>query len=325
MDYLMELGGLALGSRLKRLSERISSEVASIYEQQGINFEPRWFPVFHYIGCQHEASIVEIAKAIGVTHPAVNQIARELLSIGLIDEVVDSDDKRKRLLSLTSKGRKLYADLAQTWRIIRISVGEAVEESGHDLVAALEALENVLNKKALASRFNQNDRLLHTAKIEVIDFDPVYSDHFRRLNEAWIRKFFSIEPSDTEILSAPKEIVLDGGNVFFARIGDKIAGTCALVKVDKTTFELAKMAVSDEFQGLGIGRKLLYASIEWARKAKAKTVTLETNTKLATAVKLYKKAGFKTVPSNEVHPSKYARVDLIMKLDLLAASTKARR
>jgi ribosomal protein S18 acetylase RimI-like enzyme len=85
------------------------------------------------------------------------------------------------------------------------------------------------------------------------------------------------------------------------------------------------MAVSVEFQGMGIGQALLDASIQWARKNKAKAVTLETNTKLASAVRLYKKAGFKIIPSDEAHPSKYARVDLVMKLDLLAAPAKARR
>ncbi len=128
MDYLEELGGLALGSRLRRLSERISQEVASIYAQQNIRFDPRWFPVFHLIASRKEASIVEIARAIGVTHPAVNQIAQEMLAADLIVAETDSSDKRKRILSLSRKGNKLHAELLDSWRVIRMSVSEVIEQ-----------------------------------------------------------------------------------------------------------------------------------------------------------------------------------------------------
>jgi ribosomal protein S18 acetylase RimI-like enzyme len=317
MDYLEELGGLALGSRLRRLSERISQEVAAIYAQQNIKFDPRWFPVFHFIAGRKEASIVEIARAIGITHPAVNQIAQEMLAADLIVAEADTRDKRKRNLSLSKKGQKLYAELLDSWRVIRMSVAEAIDECGHELILALEGMEEALNRKNLLSRFQQNSGNL-TKAIEIVNFEPAYKEDFRKLNESWIRKFFHIEEADTEILSRPENIIADGGTIFFARLGEKIVGTCALVKVDKSTYEIAKMAVSEDFQGMGIGRILLEACLERARATKATCVTLETNTKLAAAIQLYKKAGFKPVPHRDAHESKFSRVDLVMKLDLVS-------
>lgn len=322
MDYLEELGGLALGSRLRRLSERISQEVAAIYDEQNIAFDPRWFPVFHLLANKKEASIVEIAKTIGITHPAVNQIAQELLSAGMIVAEADAKDKRKRILSLSKKGQKLHGELADSWRVIRMSVSETIEDSGHDLIPALEALEETLDKRSLLSRFMEN-RLTMRQKVELIDFDPAYRDDFRKLNEAWIKKFFFIEREDSEVLSNPEQIIANGGAVVFAKIGTKVAGTCALMKIDSSTYELAKMAVSEDFQGLGLGKKLLNACIERAESLDAKCVTLETNTKLETAVRLYKKFGFKPVTREHAHESKYSRVDLVMKLDLVAKQTLA--
>lgn len=224
MDYLTELGGLALGSRLKLLSERLSQEVASIYSQEHIQFEPRWFPLFHLLATRSAVSITDIARAICVTHPAVNQIAQEMLAAGVIVAIADAGDKRKRILSLSNKGQKLFSELGHAWRVIRLSVSDAIEESGHDLLQAIEAFENALDKRDLPSRFLDSDATLKKETIEIIDFQPAYKDQFRKLNEAWIRRYFVIEPADKEILSRPEKIVTDGGAVFFARLGERVAG-----------------------------------------------------------------------------------------------------
>ena len=42
---MRDLGGLALGSRLKRLSDRLYRGVARIYRELDVEMEPRWFPV----------------------------------------------------------------------------------------------------------------------------------------------------------------------------------------------------------------------------------------------------------------------------------------
>jgi hypothetical protein len=54
-DHVRALGRIALGSRLKRLSERLLSDVARVYESQGIDFKPPWFPLFSLVA---EAKIV---------------------------------------------------------------------------------------------------------------------------------------------------------------------------------------------------------------------------------------------------------------------------
>src|SRR5262249_3957766 len=147
----------------------------------------------------------------------------------------------------------------------------------------------------------QNSAAVRAKAIQILDFDPTYIDHFRKLNEAWIRKYFFLEQADRAILSNPEKIIADGGAIFFARLAEKITGTAALVKVEESTFEIAKMAVAEDYQGMGIGRMLLDACIERAKASNATCVTLETNTILTSAVQLYKKAGFKSVPLEDSH------------------------
>jgi ribosomal protein S18 acetylase RimI-like enzyme/DNA-binding HxlR family transcriptional regulator len=319
-DYLQDLGYLALSSRLKRLSEKLAVSVAEVYQAEGIKFEPRWFPVFRLLADRGLTSVTEIAQAIGITHPAVNQIAAELEKAGLIKAVADSTDRRKRMLKLTNKGNDVCKQLQKVWQGLHAAVSDSVAESGADLVNAAAAMEKALNKRSLLSRYEQYHEQKDCAKIEIVDLTPEYSQHFARLNRAWIEKYFSIETSDLAQLGNPEKIIEEGGAVLFARIGEKIVGTCALKKIDEQTIELIKMAVDEAYRGLGIGRLLMEAAISRAQKMNFKQVRLETNSKLKEAVGLYKAVGFKEIALEAHLQSKYARVDLIMEMQLSSAS-----
>ena len=50
MDILSDLGALAFGSRLKRLSDQLMQDGIRVYRDSGLPFEPKWFPVFYYLG-----------------------------------------------------------------------------------------------------------------------------------------------------------------------------------------------------------------------------------------------------------------------------------
>lgn len=314
LDYLQELGGLALGSRLKRLSERLVQEVAKVYEARNIQFSPRWFPIFRYIGETGSASITDIAKAIGVTHPAVNQTANELLEAKLLTASTDSIDKRKRILSLSARGKKLYTELQSVWTGLHASVSDLIEETDNSLPNALSAFEKALDKRNLLCRFEELNELIQAHEVETVSYSHELARHFVRLNRAWIEKYFAVEDSDEKLFAEPGKIVANGGEILFAKLGPKIVGTCALILKSNDTFELGKMAVDEAYQGKKIGRKLLERAIEVARERGAKWITLETNSKLKAAIKLYEKLGFEH--DDNPMPSHYSRVDVTMKLDL---------
>ena len=80
------------------------------------------------------------------------------------------------------------------------------------------------------------------------------------------------------------------------------------------TFELAKMAVAERWQGRHIGKKLVLAALERARGLGARSVVLETNSSLVPAISLYRSVGFRVTGSSP--HSKYARSDLAMEIDL---------
>jgi len=144
----------------------------------------------------------------------------------------------------------------------------------------------------------------------IIPFSPELKEEIKILNLEWLKKYFKVEAKDELMLSDPQgEIIDKGGMIFYAKYNNKIVGTVSLLKIDETTFELSKMAVTDGVQGLGIGKKLLEHCIVVAQQKKIKKLLLYSNRKLLPAIYLYEKYGFEEVP---LENGNYERADIKM-------------
>jgi putative acetyltransferase len=149
--------------------------------------------------------------------------------------------------------------------------------------------------------------------MEIVDFRPELAPAFRSLNEAWITAMFALEPKDRLVLGDPRGQIIDkGGFVFFALENGAAVGCCALMALPDGGFEVAKMAVADGRKGAGYGRALMEACVARAKSAGAPRLYLETNSKLAPALALYRAFGFVEIATAK--PSPYARADVIMEL-----------
>jgi putative acetyltransferase len=143
--------------------------------------------------------------------------------------------------------------------------------------------------------------------MEIIDYSPQYKDDFKRLNVEWISAYFAIEEPDLVVLDDPEGSILKkGGKILFAKLGDAIIGTCALKKESETVYELVKMGVSPQYQGLGAGKQLGQRIIEEARKLGCTYLYLESNQRLIPALTMYKSLGFVEIPMGE---TPYSRAD----------------
>jgi N-acetylglutamate synthase-like GNAT family acetyltransferase len=115
-------------------------------------------------------------------------------------------------------------------------------------------------------------------------------------------------------LSNPQQEIIDiGGMIFYAKYNNKIVGTVTLMKVDETTFELSKMAVTEFVQGKGIGKALMEHCLHVAKQNHIQKLILYSNTILETAIAMYYKYGFKEVDFDATH---YKRANIKMELHL---------
>lgn len=154
--------------------------------------------------------------------------------------------------------------------------------------------------------------------VRIIPFESSLARHFARLNREWIERDFVLEPADLAVLDDPESaIIVPGGMIYFALVGDEVVGTCAVLPHADGTLELAKMAVSPAAQGRGVGRMLGEVCIAFARQTGAHTLTLLSNSRLAPALRLYEALGFCHAPLPE--GVEYARADVYMVMPLSRA------
>ena len=149
--------------------------------------------------------------------------------------------------------------------------------------------------------------------LKIVPFNKDYKPAFEFLNRAWIEEYFVMEEEDLKTLQNPESYVLEkGGEVFFAILDGEIVGTAAMIQTDKGIYELAKMAVARQFQGLGIGKKLLKRCVDFSKEREATEIFLITNDSLKPALSLYLSFGF--VLNDQNDDNRYERGNTKMNL-----------
>lgn len=152
-------------------------------------------------------------------------------------------------------------------------------------------------------------------KIQIIDYSDEIKEAIKILNYEWLEKYFRVEQSDIQSLSNPNEEIIDkGGFIFYAKLNGEIVGTASLLKKAEDVFELGKMAVSEKAQGHKIGTLLLEQCLQFATQKQIRTLILYSNTKLKSALHLYRKYGFSEIKLDE---GLYERANIKMEKHLL--------
>ena len=310
MEYVSGLGLVAMGSRLRALSDRFYDLADELYRREGSPLQSRWLAVFRLLHDRGPKTIGEIAEAIGQTHSAVSQQTKRLVADGWLC-TVESADRRQRTLDLTARAEAALREARPIWRALQEELALRTAAAGVDVPATLSVL-SALPGPELADAVVTRTRALRADAVEVVPFAPELREDFYRLNADWLERFFHVEEVDHRVLSNPEgEILASGGRIFFARSGDRIVGTCALMLAEPGVFELTKMAVDPSAQGLGIGRKLIERAISEFQAMGAKQLFLETNTKLAPAIRLYESVGFEHQPAVR-EGTHYSRANVYM-------------
>ncbi|HMI02185.1 MAG TPA: GNAT family N-acetyltransferase [Pedobacter sp.] len=316
MDIFEKTGKSALGSRLRLFSAMITDDAAKIYKWYGLDFAPKWFPVFFVLAQGTEKTITEIAVEIGHSQPSVSKIVREMTNAGLVKENQKSSDKRRNVVALTKKGKSFSDKLTLQLADVDAAIEGIINEARHNLWEALAEWEFLLEQKSLLKRVQEQRKVRESKDVQIVPYSELYQTAFKSLNEQWISTYFEIEEADTKALDNPKSYILDkGGKIFVALYNEQPVGICALIKMDDPDYqyEMAKMAVSPDVQGKSIGWLLGQAVVTEAKGLGASKLYLESNTLLKPAINLYHKLGFKKVVGRS---TPYARCNIQMELIL---------
>lgn len=316
MDFFNKTGKMAIGSRLRMLTDKVTNDAELIHKMYGIDIRAKWFPVFFVLSHGEAKTITAIAKEIGHSHPSVSNIVKEMVARGLVKETKDKSDGRRNLIILSSKGKKMSETLIEECDDMAVAVESLSSATRNDLWQAIEEWECLLSEKSLLDRVKEVKKQRESKHIKIEPYKSCYQEAFKSLNEEWINKYFKMEDADYKAVNNPEKYIIEkGGEIFVALYKNEPVGVCALLKMNDGhyDYEVAKLAVSPKVQGKGIGFLLGQITVNKAKELGGRNLYLESNTVLEPAIHIYKKLGFKEVVG---HTTPYQRCNIQMELSI---------
>lgn len=310
VDLLASYGVGFLGSRLKRLAERMQADAAEVARSLDLPVQPAQMALLMTLRLHGPISVGELAERLQVAQPTVTR------AVGTLGDFVEArraeGDQRTRRLALTPKGEALL-DRIQSELLPRIDPAAAslLEGLSGDFMQDLTKVEERLAQASLLARVQAAGPPTLWAR----DFSDDLAEAFYRINAEWISEMFALEENDIALLSRPRELILDkGGAVLFAETAQLgVVGTCALMVSKDGWVELTKMGVLKSARGLKAGEFLLAKTLERASSLGMDKIYLLTNRKCEAAIHLYEKLGF--VHDDEImqkFAARYERCDVAM-------------
>jgi GNAT superfamily N-acetyltransferase/DNA-binding MarR family transcriptional regulator len=310
-DALRDFGPVFLGSRLKRLGEKMQIGAAQIIAEAGLPVQPTHMPLLTALH-RNPMTIGQLVEAVGSSQPGITRGIRQLTELGFVCGQ-QSSDLRQNLVSLTPAGISAMACAKlKVWPLIEHALGEMLSELKGSFLDQITQIETALIAQSLYDRAIS----IKPNELTIREYSEELAHYFHDINAEWITSMFRLEQTDREVLENPGlKIMAPGGDILFVEAeGLGIIGTCALQKTDVRSFELTKMGVRESARGLKAGAFLLNAMIERAHTLGAEHLYLLTNARCEAAIHLYERHGFRHDRDiMENYGKRYERCDVAMR------------
>ncbi|MBR2270091.1 GNAT family N-acetyltransferase [Sphingobium sp.] len=311
MDVIREGGIGFLGSRLKRLGERMQAGAARVTADAGLPVQPAHMAFLAALDGEAR-TVGQLVQAIGVSQPGVTRAIGQLVDLGLVRSE-QGEDQRQRTISLTPEGMAVLARArVHVWPPVEDAVRTLLGQGADAFMAQIIALETALAETPLDMLAAQSNRPVLTIR----EYSDDLAHHFAAINAEWINGMFHLEAADRAVLDNPRERIIDaGGTILFVEArGLGIVGTGALQPSGDGGLELTKMGVRANARGLKAGEFLLSALIKRARTMDGSPFYLLTNSRCSAAIHLYEKLGFRhDAKIMARYGARYERCDVAMR------------
>jgi DNA-binding MarR family transcriptional regulator/ribosomal protein S18 acetylase RimI-like enzyme len=229
------------------------------------------------------AEVRRLRETLALDSGYLSRLLRSLEKQGLVQSQNDADDARVRRAILTSKGHDELAEYDRRSDAFAESVLAPLSAPQRGrLVTAMADVERLLRAAALEIRIEPADS---------VDAVWCLEQYARELMERFEGGY---DPGKTRSAS-PGELTPPAGCFIVARLDGEPVG-CGALKIGTNGIgEIKRMWVKVEVRGLGVGRRLIEALEEQARKCELSILRLDTNRALKEAQALYRTCGYREV------------------------------
>lgn len=152
-DIVRELGLMTLGSRMKRIGERLQSDATRLAAARGATVQAGLYALLGALESEGDLTIGELATAVGITQPGVTRSIGELARQGFVKMRPGREDQRQRIISLTPKGRaQVELGKREIWPAIEAAVADLCRGFAGPLLDQLAMIEQGLAERPLDQR-----------------------------------------------------------------------------------------------------------------------------------------------------------------------------
>ena len=238
------------------------------------------------INYRNGCTATEVRENLGIDRGYMSRIVQRFEDENIIIKKQSTEDKRQYSLYLTEYGENIYNDLVENANrgvdkmIDNLSKGDLSK-----LVTSMERIESIYSEErsshseALIRPFQPGD-VGYVAYLHGNLYDKTYK--FGQKFEYYVMKGLTEFMIDT-----------DGGELWIAEVNGEIAGSIAITKFSDTVAQLKWFVLNENYQGMGIGKKLMETALNFSKEQNYQHVFLWTVSTLETARHLYKKYNFR--------------------------------
>lgn len=251
----------------------------------------------------------DLARDLGMDAGYLSRMLRSFEKQGFVTRKPAPEDARQSLLQITPAGRRAFEPQQEVSRrvlrplIERLSIDERAQ-----LTQAMGTITRLLGTWLVEDSAQPAGRPAEKPKFILRPHRPGDIGWMvQRHGELYASEYgfdSSFEALAAEVgMQFLRDFDPDWERCWIAELetGERV-GSVFLIRKSKTVAKLRVLLVDPKARGLGVGKALVQACIDFARAKGYKTLTLWTNSILLAARDIYRKAGFELVAS-EPHES----------------------
>jgi DNA-binding MarR family transcriptional regulator/GNAT superfamily N-acetyltransferase len=231
-------------------------------------------------------SAASLCGELGLDAGYLSRILKRFESGGLVSRTRSADDGRQMAVSLTGKGRRVFAGLdrasdEQVRRMLEPLDRGRREELRKGLVSVSALLEREPAAASVVLRPHRLGDMGYVVHRQAVLYGQEYG---------WDEKYEALVCEITaKFLRSFKP---ERERCWIAERDGEIVGAVFCVQESKTVARLRMLYVEQSARGMGLGRQLVQECISFARRCGYRKLTLWTNSVLKDARRTYERAGF---------------------------------
>ncbi|WP_221563027.1 helix-turn-helix domain-containing GNAT family N-acetyltransferase [Alkalihalobacillus sp. TS-13] len=237
------------------------------------------------INYRNDCTATEVRENLGIDRGYMSRIVQRFEDEKIIEKKQSTVDKRQYSLYLTEYGKKIYDELVDhANRGVSKMIQPLSDSELSKLVASMDTIESIYTErsaqpKVIIRPFRAGD-VGYVAHLHGRLYDETYK--FGKMFEYYVMKGLTEFMIDT-----------DGGELWIAEVNGETVGSIAITKSSGTVAQLRWFVLDENYQGMGIGKKLMETALNFCQEQHYQHVFLWTVSTLDTARYLYQKYNFK--------------------------------